>query len=55
MPERVLIIDDEENIRQMLRLTFIWNDGDVPRSGRLVLRGIDRSLLEQLAQQKGRK
>lgn len=22
MPERVLIIDDEENIRQMLRLTF---------------------------------
>ena len=26
---------------------FIWNDGDVPRNGRLVLKRIDRSLLEQ--------
>jgi DNA-binding response OmpR family regulator len=34
---------------------FIWNDGDVPRDGRLVLKGIDRSLLEQLAKQKGKK
>jgi DNA-binding response OmpR family regulator len=33
---------------------FIWNDGDVPRSGRLVLKGIDRNLLEQVAQQKGK-
>lgn len=34
---------------------FIWNDGDVPHSGRLVLRGIDRNLLEQLARPKGKK
>jgi len=34
---------------------FIWNDGDVPRNGRLVLKRVDRSLLEQMAQQKGRK
>jgi DNA-binding NtrC family response regulator len=34
---------------------FIWNDGDVPRTGRLVLKGIERNLLEQLAQQKGKK
>jgi DNA-binding response OmpR family regulator len=34
---------------------FIWNDGDVPHSGRLVLRGIDRNLLEQLGQPKGGK
>jgi DNA-binding response OmpR family regulator len=34
---------------------FIWNDGDVPHSGRLVLKGIDRDALEKLAQQKGKK
>lgn len=31
---------------------FIWNDGDVPHSGKLVLKGIDRDLLEKLAQEK---
>lgn len=34
---------------------FIWNDGDVPHSGRLVLKGIDRDVLEKLMQQKGNK
>jgi len=34
---------------------FIWNDGDVPHSGRLVLRGIDPNLVEELAKQKGEK
>jgi len=34
---------------------FIWNDGDVPRSGKLVLKGIDRDALENLVQQKGKK
>jgi DNA-binding response OmpR family regulator len=34
---------------------FIWNDGDVPHSGRLVLKGIDRDVLEKLTQQKGNK
>jgi uncharacterized protein (UPF0147 family) len=34
---------------------FIWNDGDVPRNGRLVLKGIDRNLHEQMAKQKGKK
>jgi DNA-binding NtrC family response regulator len=34
---------------------FIWNDGDVPGNGRLVLKRIDRNLLEQLALQKGKK
>ena len=34
---------------------FIWNDGDVPRNGRLVLKGIDRSLLEQTSRQEGKK
>jgi DNA-binding response OmpR family regulator len=33
---------------------FIWNDGDVPHSGRLVLKGIDRDALGKLAQQKGK-
>lgn len=33
---------------------FIWNDGDVPRNGRLVLKSIDRGLRERLAQQKGK-
>jgi len=32
---------------QIFLSDFIWNDGDVPRTGRLVLKGIDRSLLEQ--------
>lgn len=32
---------------------FIWNDGDVPHGGRLVLKGIDRDVLEKLMQQKG--
>jgi DNA-binding response OmpR family regulator len=40
---------------QIFLSDFIWNDGDVPHSGRLVLKGIDRSLLEQLAQEKGKK
>ena len=34
---------------------FIWNDGDVPRNGRLVLKSIDRNLLEQTLQQEGKK
>jgi DNA-binding response OmpR family regulator len=34
---------------------FIWNDGDVPHSGRLVLKGIDRDVLKKLMQQKGNK
>ena len=34
---------------------FIWNDGDVPRNGRLVLKRIDLNLLEQLEKQKGKK
>lgn len=34
---------------------FIWNDGDVPHSGRLVLKDIDRDALEKLAQQRGKK
>jgi hypothetical protein len=33
---------------------FIWNDGDVPRNGRLVLKSIDRSLLAQTSQQEGK-
>jgi DNA-binding NtrC family response regulator len=31
---------------------FIWNDGDVPRTGRLVLKRIDRDALGKLAEQK---
>jgi hypothetical protein len=34
---------------------FIWNDGDVPRNGRLVLKSIDRNLLAQTSQQEGKK
>jgi CheY-like chemotaxis protein len=34
---------------------FIWNDGDVPRNGRVVLKRIDRNLLEQTLQQEGKK
>jgi YesN/AraC family two-component response regulator len=34
---------------------FIWNDGDVPRDGRLVLKRVDRSLLAQTSQQEGKK
>jgi DNA-binding NtrC family response regulator len=34
---------------------FIWNDGDVPRSGRLVLKGVDRDVSENLAQKKEQK
>jgi DNA-binding response OmpR family regulator len=33
MPERVLIIDDEENIRQMLRLTLETADYEVGEAG----------------------
>ena len=33
---------------------FIWNDGDVPRNGRLVLKRIDRNLLEQTSQKEGK-
>jgi DNA-binding NtrC family response regulator len=33
---------------------FIWNDGDVPGNGRLVLKRIDRGLLEQALQQEGK-
>lgn len=34
---------------------FIWNDGDVPRNGKMVLKRIDHNLLEQTAKQKGKK
>lgn len=34
---------------------FIWNDGDVPRNGRLILKRIDLNLLKQLAKQKEEK
>jgi DNA-binding response OmpR family regulator len=34
---------------------FIWNDGDVPGNGRLVLKRIDRNLLAQTSQQEGKK
>jgi DNA-binding response OmpR family regulator len=33
---------------------FIWNDGDVPHNGRLVLKRIDRSLLAQTSPQEGK-
>jgi len=33
---------------------FIWNDGDVPHNGRLVLKRIDRNLLAQTSQQEGK-
>jgi hypothetical protein len=32
---------------------FIWNDGDVPGNGRLVLKRIDRGLLGQALQYEG--
>ncbi|HXM36693.1 MAG TPA: response regulator, partial [Pyrinomonadaceae bacterium] len=31
---------------------FIWNDGNVPARGRLVLKGVDSEVLESLVQQK---
>jgi FixJ family two-component response regulator len=34
---------------------FIWNDGDVPRNGRLVLKRIDHNLLALTSQQEGKK
>ena len=34
---------------------FIWNDGDVPHNGRLVLNRIDPNLPEQMARQKGKR
>jgi FixJ family two-component response regulator len=34
---------------------FIWNDGDVPAGGKLVLKGVDQEGLAKLAQQKGKK
>jgi DNA-binding response OmpR family regulator len=34
---------------------FIWNDGDVPAGGKLVLKGADQEGLEKLTQQKGEK
>jgi hypothetical protein len=34
---------------------FIWNDGDVPRNGRLVLKRIDRNRLAQTSPQEGKK
>ncbi|MGZ8844277.1 MAG: response regulator [Pyrinomonadaceae bacterium] len=34
---------------------FIWNDGDVPGNGRLVLKRIDRNLLPQTLEQEGKK
>jgi hypothetical protein len=33
---------------------FIWNDGNVPASGKLVLKGVHHDELIKLAQQKGR-
>jgi DNA-binding response OmpR family regulator len=33
---------------------FIWNDGDVPAGGKLVLKGVDQEGLEKLAQQRGK-
>jgi len=33
---------------------FIWNDGDVPAGGKLVLKGADQEGLEHLAQQRGK-
>jgi FixJ family two-component response regulator len=33
---------------------FIWNDGDVPAGGKLVLKGANREGLEKLAQQRGK-
>jgi FixJ family two-component response regulator len=32
---------------------FIWNDGDVPAGGKLVLKGADHETLEKLGQQSG--
>lgn len=37
---------------EMFLSDFIWNDGDVPRNGRLVLKRIDRDALQKLSQQK---
>jgi DNA-binding response OmpR family regulator len=34
---------------------FIWNDGDVPAGGKLVLKGADHEGLEKLGQQQGAK
>jgi FixJ family two-component response regulator len=34
---------------------FIWNDGDVPADGRLVLKGADHEGLEKLSQQMGQR
>jgi hypothetical protein len=50
-------IDDElwTTQAEIFLSDFIWNDGDVPRSGRLVLKGIDRNLLEQTSPQEGKK
>jgi len=33
---------------------FIWNDGNVPPDGKLILKGIDPDVLTKLAQQKGK-
>jgi hypothetical protein len=34
---------------EMFLSDFIWNDGDVPRNGRLVLKRIDRDALQKLS------
>jgi DNA-binding response OmpR family regulator len=55
--KRITTVDEDlwTSQAEIFLSEFIWNDGDVPRNGRLVLKAIDRSLLEQLAKQKGKK
>ncbi len=33
---------------------FLWNDGNVPAGGKLILKGVDRDVIEKLAEEKGR-
>jgi DNA-binding response OmpR family regulator len=55
--KRITTVDEDlwTSQAEVFLSEFIWNDGDVPRSGRLVLKGIDRILLEQLAKEKRKK
>ena len=42
--KRITTVDEDlwTSQAEVFLSEFIWNDGDVPRSGRLVLKGIDR-------------
>jgi hypothetical protein len=33
---------------------FIWNDGNVPAGGKLILKGVDRDLIDRLPEEKRR-